>query len=244
MSDDKTLANNAIRSFILRIDLMGDPGADFSLLVKELSGSFARVEKRQVQHIQFNFTNTKSEVKPIEQSDYVLISESPRYQVTFSEPQNAFYLESNQYLNNSIYKDFLGKLMDVFARNTWKLNSRRIGLRYINNFDCDSEKQIQKIYGKRFSIIMKHMLLSENRNRIICVEECNNNGNKLRLQYGIPNKYYPANITNYDLLLDIDSYVEANYPSDEWCEVIRGLNHAAYAVFIDALNPKYLESLK
>lgn len=80
--------------------------------------------------------------------------------------------------------------------------------------------------------------------RIIGVEEYNNDGYKLRFQYGIPNKFYPSVMTVYDLIMDIDSYIESTSTISEWEQIIVNLNHAAYRKFINEINENYLKELK
>jgi len=76
------------------------------------------------------------------------------------------------------------------------------------------------------------------------MEEYNNEGMKMRFQYGIPNKFYPSVITVFDLVLDIDSFIESESSVNEWEGIISKLNHAAYGKFVKEINPNYIEDLK
>jgi hypothetical protein len=88
------------------------------------------------------------------------------------------------------------------------------------------------------------MMAQPNQSRVIGVEEYNAEGYKMKFQYGIPNKFYPSAITNYDLIMDIDSYIQSSSSLDEWESIIADLNHSAYQRFIAEINDKYLEELK
>ena len=80
--------------------------------------------------------------------------------------------------------------------------------------------------------------------RIINQEEYNLDSSKLRVVYGIPNKFYPAILNNFDLLLDIDSIDDTQESIGNWEQVLKNLNHAAYHKFVEFMLPKYLETLK
>jgi len=124
------------------------------------------------------------------------------------------------------------------------IESKRIGLRYINEFPCNDIKTVSKIFNKRLSAIIKQMINGKSQSRVIGMEEYNNDGFKIRFQYGIPNKYYPSAINVFDLVLDIDSYIEISSPANEWEDLIKILNHSAYTYFITEMNENYLEGLK
>ncbi len=83
-----------------------------------------------------------------------------------------------------------------------------------------------------------------NISRAIAYQEYNADGNKTRVQYGIANKYYPAVISSYDLVLDIDAYFDTNILLEDWSAKISDLNHTAYSCFIETMNEKYLLGLK
>ena len=204
--ESRTLSKNKIKNFILRVDLIKKDGLEISKIAEKMSQHFERTEKRQVNNFTINFTKGESELSNIKAYDYVLISELKHLSITFSETHNAFWLECNQYRNNGVYKDIISKVIEVINHCIEGVEAKRIGMRFINEYDCKSIKDISKIYGKRLSTILKTILNDSRQIRVIGLEEYNNEGHKLRLQYGIPNKYYPAVLTLYDLIFDIDSY--------------------------------------
>lgn len=241
--EDRTLTKNDIRSFVLRIDLIKNDNLNLGKVVEKLSQYFDRTEQRQVSNFRLSFTTSESELSKEDAFDYVLVSQSK--QMTFSETQNSFWLETSSYQNNSIYKDIINKTIEIIKSYSPDIESRRIGLRYINEFECKKPKDINRIYGKRLSTIVKNMTSSDSQIRIIGMEERSpEDGIFLRLQYGVPNKFYPARISTYDLLLDIDSYTNIANNVSDWEQTIRILNHAAYNAFKSELNEQFLEQLK
>jgi uncharacterized protein (TIGR04255 family) len=117
-------------------------------------------------------------------------------------------------------------------------------MRYINSFHCKTPKEIIKVLSKDKAKILSGICQENQLSRMIVQEEYNTENSKLRLQYGVPNKYYPAVMTTYDVLLDIDSYDDSTHPFEEWDEVIKNLNHMAYGAFVKSMNSQYIESLK
>jgi uncharacterized protein (TIGR04255 family) len=242
---DNTLTKNDIKDFILRVDLINNGQFEIARIAEKMSEHFDRTEKKQINNFSINFTKGSSEVTKGDTFDYVLVSEEKSLSMTFSETQCAFWLESNQYKDNSLYKGIINKLVNVVESFDSEIKSKRIGLRYVNQFQCKTKNIIGKIYGKRLSSLVRAMLSEEDmQSRVIGMEEHNNDGFKMRFQYGIPNKFYPAVIAVFDLLLDIDSFVESENCATEWEDLIRSLNHAAYSKFVKEINPKYLEGLK
>ena len=244
-TDEKSLNRNSIKKFILRVDILTNTNFNIGKAAEEMSKYFDRTEKRQLSQFTLHFTKSDSETSKKEVFDFVLISEAKSISLTFSEVQNAFWIESSQYINNSTYKGIMDDIVKELTLLNKETEAKIIGLRYINEFACEKINNVNRIYGKRLSTIIKAMMLDKNQSRVIGVEEFNNaDGYKLRLQYGIPNKFYPSVITVYDLLLDIDSYIESTCNINEWNDIITKLNHAAYEQFVRAINLSYLEVLK
>ncbi len=243
---DRTLYNNEIKKFILKIDFISNDVNDFASLVNKISKHFTRLEQRT--HINYNINvnlnQDREEVKKERTPDYVLIDEAKSLNLTFSTFQNALFIETAKYVNNINYKECLKIVKDAIIELALNIQCKRIGMRYINSFQCKSPKDIGKVLSKEKAKIFTGICQKSQLSRIIVQEEYNTDNFKLRLQYGVPNKYYPAVMTTYDLLLDIDSYDDSNHSLEEWDDVIGNLNHAAYDVFVQSINPKYIESLK
>ena len=243
-TEERQLSKNSLDLFILRFELIQNSVIDFDLLLSDISKHFDRTEKRLLTNFEVNFTTDKSEVNKVESYDYVLTKEKERYSMTFSKSQNAFWFETTNYINRETYANVVKELLNSAEKNNIKLTTRRIGMRFINNFKCNSPRQISKIFLPEISRNLVHRVSQNSISRIICQEEFNYDSCKVRVQYGIPNKFYPAVINNFDLLLDIDSYEDKIQELESLLETINNLNHCAYKAFISNINPTFLNSLK
>ncbi|MCA6460950.1 MAG: TIGR04255 family protein [Chitinophagaceae bacterium] len=243
-SEERQLSKNSIDLFILRFDLILNSEIDFTILINDIAKHFDRTEKRQQTNYQVSFTTDKPEISKDESFDYVLTKDKENYSMTFSKSQNAFWFETTNYTNRQTYSNVVDALIKSAQKNEIKLTTRRIGMRFINNFSCSNPKQISKIFIQDISKILNQRLKQENVSRIIGQEEFNFDSCKVRVQYGIPNKFYPAVINNYDLLLDIDSYDDKIQELDNLTETIKGINHCAYNAFVSNINPSFLNTLK
>lgn len=243
---DRTLYNNGIKKFILKIDFVSNDVNDFASIVNNISRHFTRLEQRT--HINYNINVDlrleKEEVKKEQTPDYVLIDETKSLNLTFSTFQNALIIETARYVNNVSYKECLKVVTDSISKLALNIQCKRIGMRYINSFKSKSPKEIGKVLSKEKAKILSGICQENQLSRVIVQEEYNTDNSKLRLQYGVPNKFYPAVMTTYDLLLDIDSYDDSTHPFEEWDNVIRNLNHMAYDAFVKSMNAQYVENLK
>jgi len=242
--DERQLSKNSLDLFILRFDLVQNGEINFDLWLSDISKHFDRTEKRLHTNFEVNFTTDKSEVNKVESYDYVLTKDKENYSMTFSKSQNAFWFETTNYINRDTYANVVSELIKSAEKNKIKLSTRRIGMRFINNFNCNNPKQISKIFIPDIAKILVQRLKQNNISRIICQEEFNFDTCKVRVQYGIPNKFYPAVVNNYDLLLDIDSYDDKIQELENLNETIKGINHCAYNAFVSNINSSFLNSLK
>lgn len=240
---DQTLRKNCIEQFILRIDIIQDDSIDIGNVLAEISKSFDRLEKKSVQNYMINFTQDKLDTEKIETFDYVWVSDN-ELTLTYSQSQNAFIFIIINYMNSEIYKKYLSLLITTLHDKKINITAKRIGMRFVNSFKCSKKLDIAKIYGKRLTTIVNAMMNNSNPTRLIGVEEKKFGDDSIRLQYGITNKFYPAEISVIDLLLDIDSYIEDSITVDLWESTTSRLNHLAYNEFIREINPKYLGELK
>lgn len=243
---DRTLPNNGIKKFILKIDFVSNDVNDFALIVNEVSKHFTRLEQRT--HINYNVKvdvkADKEELKKEETPDYVLIDEERSLNLILSTFQNVLVIETSKYINNLVYKECLKIVKDAIEKLGLQIQCKRIGMRYINSFHCKALKEIKKIFSRDKANTIFIICQENNLSRVIIQKEFNMETSKLRSQYGLPNKFYPAKMTTYDLLLDIDSYDDSTHSFEEWDDVIRNLNHRAYDEFLKSIDPKYIENLK
>lgn len=243
---DRTLYNNEIKKFILKIDFVSNDVSDFASLVNNISKNFTRLEQRT--HINYNINlnlkQDKEEVRKEQTPDYVLINDTTSLNLTFSTFQNALIIETAKYVNNESYKECLRLVGNAIMELSINIQCKRIGMRYINSFQCKSPKEIGKVLSKEKAKMLLGICKEEQLSRVIVQEEYNTDSSKLRVQYGVPNKFYPAVMKTYDILLDIDSYDDSTHPFDEWDDIIKNLNHLAYRVFVESMNYQYIEKLK
>lgn len=242
--EERQLSKNSIDIFILKFDLLLDKQFDYGIFINAISKHFDRTEKRMQTNFEVKFTSDKSELNKVEDFDYVLTNDEKRFSMTFSKIQNSFWFETRNYINRDTYIPLLTEVLKEAQSLGLNLIARRIGMRFINKFNCLNPKSISKIFNSDISKNLKHRLNQNNLSRIICQEEFNNETCKIRVQYGIPNKFYPAILNNYDLLLDIDSYIDTTQELNLWTEAIEALNHCAYNAFLDNINPTFINSLK
>ena len=243
-NDERVLHKNSIKKFILRVDLMKPNDSVVALIANNLTQYFDRLEKRQITGFTVNFTKGESEMSQQQANDFVLISEKQALSMTFSEHQNSFWLMCDHYQSNKVYKELLYNTIKTINEISSDIVAKRIGLRFINEFQCEHIKRISQIYGKRLASITKKMITVNKLSRVIGMEEYIYDDYKLRLQYGIPNKFYPSIISIRELLLDIDSYIDRKVLLNSWEGVVSQLNHNAYKIFSEEINPKMFEEMK
>lgn len=242
--DEKLLSKNSISQFILKFDLQTNIEIDFSLIINDLSKHFDRNEKTIQTNFQVNFTTDKSEINQIEGYNYVLVNDNHRYSLQFSNSQNSIIFNTSNYIDKSTYSTIITELIKSANTHKIQLISKRIGMRFVNNFSCNSLKSISKFLNTTIAKNLAHIGLKEKLSRIVCQEEYNYDDSKVRLQYGIPNRFYPAILKNYDLLVDIDSYDDTLQENNNWENIISTLNHSAYNTFINTINQNLLTTLK
>lgn len=242
--NSNTLSKNHISSFILKIDLSKDDIIDFHKIANAISKSYHRIETRKQSGFQFNLQEKTAAIDKVESIDYVLSLDSPQIEIVFSINQNSIIFTSSQYRDNKIYKDRIQEIIDLIKLEYTELNANRIGMRFINEYNCNELKKVNNIFNKNISNNIKAMADKEFISRVISQEEYNFSDSKLRLQYGIPNRFYPGLLNNYDLILDIDSYVDSRIIISEWASTLSNLNHNAYRIFKESMNLNLIESLK
>lgn len=243
-TSEKTLEHNRINYFLLKFDFINNEIENFTKVIKSISSRFDRLEKTDVPHFQFKVVENEQTFDKALATNWTLTSDKIGIKLRFSEAEKSITLETKKYKNNATYKPMLDVLINAIKDNSIQIESTRIGMRYINEYACLKLSDIKKVYQKRLADSIIPQLKGDKIARAIAVEEYHNDYGSLRLQYGVPNKYYPSKIKDYDLLLDIDSYVNDTIPYEKWCDAIRELNHNAYSIFSDSIINEYLQKMK
>lgn len=239
--ESKTLLNNKIDQFILRIDLTPDAMVDFKQLAEKLTSDYG--DARTELHVNYNIDMQKVEVKKEEFLKYIM-GKAPQITLTLDSFERSIVLESNHYDNNSVYKQRLSKIIALIKEMQPESSALRIGMRYINKFPCLKSSEISKYFNSSEANNIKNTLQRSNISRAMLVHEYQFGDYQARIQCGIPNKYYPSVISNYELILDIDVFGLGVQGIDEWENSIRDYNHGAYDMFIRYIKPSLLEDLR
>lgn len=246
MDENRTLNNNQIGKFILRIDIDKSTPIDFSYVVDALQGDYTSKKIEVQEHYDINIDEQKNEGN-------VAKSIFPRFVLTYADGaylklgtfDNNIIIESNKYRDNSVYKDRIAKVLAIIKEKHGEgISSTRIGMRYINTFPCENEKDISKIFNPSDSKSIREGLSKPNISRVLLVSEFNEEDHQIRIQYGVPNKFYPSIITRPDLMLDIDVFSLGLQPINEWEGVIRTANHDAFRIFNEYIKASYIEKMR
>ena len=239
--NSQTLSKNKITQFILRIDLPKESTLDFHQLAMDLKDDYIRLIENKEHNVQLNI-NT-NEVAHRDFVNYTLIADNG-VQLLLNSLQKIISFESNTYIDNSVYLDRLTNIIEkINNQGIVGLISSRIGMRFINLFPCERKENIKKILKTPNDKAIVESLAKDSINRSIFVQQYNYGNYYVRVQYGLFNKFYPAVIKNLDVTLDIDVYY-ANVPISEWFDTIKDFNHAAFAKFIEYVNPNYIALMR
>ena len=164
--DDRQLTKNSIAIFILKFDLQINVPIDYDILINNIAKYFDRTEKRMQTNFEVKFTSDKSELNKVESFDYVLTSDKGRFSITFSKSQNTFWFETKNYINRDTYNAIINDIYEEAKKLGLNLVARRIGMRFINNFNCPNPKGISKIFKTEISKNILHLLTQSNLSRI------------------------------------------------------------------------------
>jgi len=243
--ENNLLVRNGVKKFILRFDFQKNPSFyDFSNIVNKCSHLFDRVEQINRTNFHLDVTKDNPNIEKKIFVDYKLILENKKLNVTFSGLDQAFWLETSSYKDNATYKDITNQILDFIFDNIIDVKFNRIGMRFINYFEAKDKAGIKKILNKNTSQNVLNMISNECISRALCQEEYNFEISKLRIIYGVINKFFPSTIKTYDISIDIDSYDDSPKIERNSYNSIDSLNHNAYNAFVNCINNKLLESLK
>ena len=238
---NKTLQNNKISQFLLRIDIMPGTAVDFKGLAEALSAEYGTV--RTELHVNYNVDMQKVKVNREEFLTYAL-GKAPEVTLRLDCFERSILLTSNHYADNSIYKERIHKIVAILMSSSPEMAASRIGMRYINSFPCSKPSEINKYLNTSEANSIKDALKHSDISRAILVHEYQKGDYQARVQFGIPNKFYPSVITNYELVLDIDVYGVGSQPINRWEDSIRDYNHGAYDYFMEYIKPTLLKEMR
>lgn len=241
----RTLYNNNITNFILRIDFEHRFRYDIEDVVKTIQPRFDKTEKR-FSHQKINFTkqevNYSATFEDI--ASTVLYNEASKGSLTFSPEPPSIVFETRRYVSKEVYEDLFQELSNYFSSNYPDDLTARIGMRFINTFPVKTDRDFSKYLKPLYSRLVRSISNNERLCRTFIQQETVDDGNRIRVLYGLINKYYPSVIVSKDLTIDIDSFIDGGILFKDWSETLKALNHAAYDTFEEMVNPKYIESLR
>lgn len=245
-STSNLLKNNKVSKFILRIDLQDVGNLKFEKLANDLKGSYSEFKTEMEHNLNVEISTQKLSIRDF--TNYILIT-SYGVVIRLNTREKSIILTSEFYTDNSIYKKQICEIIDKISNTTNvkenEITAKRIGMRYINTFPCNVALDIKKILNPIYANSLFHLLQATNNlTRVIQMEEFQEEDNYVRVQYGVPNKYYPSKILNYDLLLDIDVYRNGSQSIDSWEESIKTFNHKAYDIFKSYIKNTYINKLR
>jgi uncharacterized protein (TIGR04255 family) len=159
-SPTQTLPKNRIKNFILRFDFQEPASSHFVSLIGLLAPLFDRVEKRSSANIHIELKGADiSKAQSVQQIDHVLISEKRSLTLNFSEVQNAILLTTNSYISRTTYQEVVRAIIAALkGLQNVNLNAKRIGLRFVNEFPCDTLSGIAKILEPQYVTGLRNML--------------------------------------------------------------------------------------
>lgn len=243
MEEVRTLMNNKISQFLLRIDLDPSINLNYEKLVFDLKERAASYKVELHTNFPIDLNAKQQQVNREEFYKHILGYE-PSVSLMIDTFAKAIVIRAHHYVSNETYKPRLSEIIACLQRQNNEICATRIGMRYVNDFPCSKSDEISKVFNAAESKSIKDALLKQDMSRIINIHEFETDEYRKRVQFGIPNKYYPAKISNMDLLLDIDVYVVGRQDITLWEEIVHMCNHVAYDTFLEYVKPSYIKLLK
>lgn len=241
MDETRVLTNNKVSHFILRIDVDPASGIQYDKLVNDLK---AKASSYKVElHTNFNIDINKQQVNKQDFLKHIL-GFGQFLRLFIDTFPNAIIIDASHYETNIVYKSILENIIQALSSQKVDVYANRIGMRFINTFPCAKKEDISKVFKSAEAKAIKDGVEKESVSRVMIVEEFQESDYMKRVQFGVPNKFYPAVITNLDLTLDIDVYTSGRQQMALWNEIVSGCNHIAYNTFVNYIKESYLDSMK
>lgn len=240
---ERTLTKNKVSMFIIRIDLDMASVLDYNEISDALGQLFPEKQTQISPHFNINIDNVTIEKVEVKKFLYTI---EPNVKLEISPVDKAIIFSSTYYTTNDLYKERLKQIVEVFsARTEGGLKARRIGMRFINSFPSNKDGNLPTVLNAPETKILKDSLAKKSDlSRLIIVDEYLKDDYRIRVQYGVPNKFYPNKISSQDIILDIDVYSEGLQPIEGWCEIVSTYNHAAFDTFMGYVRSEIIDSLR
>lgn len=240
---ERTLTKNKVSTFIIRIDLDMASVLDYNEISDAIGQLFPNRQTQILPHFNVNLDNVT--IEKVEAKKFLYLIE-PNVKLEVSPVDKAIIFSSTYYTTNDLYKERLRQIVEVFsARTGGGLKARRIGMRFINTFTTNKDGNLPTVLNVSETKILKDSLAKKSDlSRLIIVDEYLKEDYRIRVQYGVPNKFYPNKISSQDIILDIDVYSEGLQPIENWCDIVSTYNHAAFDTFMGYVRGDIIDSLR
>ena len=240
--ETRTLSQNKVKQFLIRIDLEKTQPLDFLAVVNSLTQFYDRVEQQLVPNLKINLNS--GEVKNEAIKHFLFIKEGG-HTLKVDPVERAFILNTNSYLDRSNYLDDIQNLIRIVTSLTQgQCKALRIGMRFINVFECDKPSSYTKMFNKDEGRLLALMRGKSQICRALLVNEYQTENGLARVQFGFPNKFYPSLLHDNEVILDIDSFSNGLQEVKDWADILEALNHKAYDLFLQYMNQEYIQILK
>jgi len=240
---ERTLTKNKITMFIIRIDLDMASVLNYNEISDAIGQLFPDRQTQILPHFNVNLDNVT--IGKVEAKKFLYLIE-PNVKLEISPIDKAIIFSSTYYTTKDLYKERLRQIVEVFSTRTGDgLKARRIGMRFINTFPSNKDGNLPSVLNAPETKILKESLAKKNDlSRLIIVDEYLKDDYRIRVQYGVPNKFYPNKISSQDIILDIDVYSEGLQPIENWCDIVSIYNHAAFDTFMAYVRGEIIDSLR
>lgn len=240
---ERTLTKNKVSTFIIRIDLDMSSVLDYNEISDAIGQLFPNRQTQILPHFNVNLDNVS--IEKVETKKFLYLIQ-PNVKLEISPIDKAIIFSSSYYTTNDLYKERLRQIVDVFSAKIGNgLKARRIGMRYINTFPSNKDGNLPIVLNASETKILKDSLAKKNDlSRLIIVDEYLKDDYRIRVQYGVPNKFYPNKISSQDIILDIDVYSEGLQSIENWCDMVSTYNHAAFNTFLKYVREEIIDTLR
>lgn len=209
---------------ILKLEWTQDIGGHFEKIPKELEKvllenfPLAEPQKIKTGSVRVQLQSDETEVQSEESTLYVYFSKDRQQKITISK--NFLLIEYQTYQSYSLLKEQALKIIDIHQKSFPQILVSRIGLRYINNINFNTDKlPLSPMDSLNSKLLTAEEFPNENDplTRLFTVISTKfGDDYNLNFQYGLLNPDYPAAIKAKNFILDLDAFYTGSTESQEF----------------------------